>query len=197
VQRRVTADQADEAPVPKIRTERLLLREWCVSDRLPFAAINADPIVMEHFPRRLSADETSAFIDRIVARWMDDGYGLWAVERVEDRTLIGFVGLTSPPWEAAFTPAVEIGWRLARGAWGKGYATEAARATLRFGFETLRLDEILSWTVPANTRSRAVMERLGVAHDPADDFDHPGMPVGSPLRRHVLYRLSRTAWEGR
>lgn len=182
--------------IPRIRTERLLLREWYNGDRDVFAALTADPAVMEHFPALMSRDESDALIDRIVARW-SGGYGLWAVEQVEDAAFLGFVGLASPTWEAEFTPAVEIGWRLSRDAWGHGYATEAARAAIRFGFETVGLEEILSWTVPANLRSRAVMERLGMTHDPADDFDHPAIPAGSPLRRHVLYRLRRSAWEAR
>jgi RimJ/RimL family protein N-acetyltransferase len=180
--------------IPRIRTERLLLREWYDTDRDAFAALNADPTVMEHFPALMSRDESDALIDRIVVRW-SAGYGLWAVEHVEDAAFLGFVGLTSPTWEAAFTPAVEIGWRLSRSEWGHGYATEAARAAIKFGFETVGLDEILSWTVPANLRSRAVMERLGMTQDPAEDFDHPTIQVGSPLRRHVLYRLRRSAWE--
>jgi RimJ/RimL family protein N-acetyltransferase len=183
--------------IPRIRTKRLLLREWRADDREPFAALNADPVVMEHFPGRLTCDESDALVDRIVEQWSRNGYGLWAIERSDDAGFLGFVGLASPACEADFTPAVEIGWRLGRHAWGHGYATEAARAALRFGFETLGLDEILSWTVPSNTRSRAVMERLGMTHDPSDDFDHPGIPVGNPLRRHVLYRLSRVAWEVR
>jgi RimJ/RimL family protein N-acetyltransferase len=152
---------------------------------------------MEHFPSALSLADSDALVDRIIDGWSRRGYGLWAVERVEDHAFLGFVGLSSPAWEADFTPAVEIGWRLGREAWGHGYATEAARAALTFGFGALALGEILSWTVPANVRSRAVMERLGMTRDPADDFDHPAIEAGSPLRRHVLYRLSRTAWEKR
>ena len=116
------------------------------------------------------------------------------MERRDDGAFLGFTGLAPPRFEAAFTPCVEVGWRLAAEAWGHGYATEAARAALAFGFEVRGLDEILSWTVPANLRSRAVMERIGMTHDPADDFDHPNIAVGSPLRRHVLYRLSRERW---
>jgi RimJ/RimL family protein N-acetyltransferase len=179
---------------PGVQTERLLLRAFLDRDREPFAAMNADPRVMEHFPGTLTRDESDALVERIAERWAEDGLGLWAVERREDGAFLGFTGLAPPRFEASFTPCVEVGWRLAVDAWGHGYATEAARASLRFGFEDRDLDEILSWTVPANVRSRAVMERLGMTHDPADDFDHPSLPVGSPLRRHVLYRLSREGW---
>lgn len=180
--------------IPRIHTERLALREWYETDRDAFAVLNADPAVMEYFPALMSRDESDALVDRIVTHW-SAGYGRWAIERTEDAAFLGFVGLTSPKWEAAFTPAVEIGWRLGRAAWCYGYATEAARAAIRFGFEAVGLEEILSWTVPANLRSRAVMERLGMKRDPADDFDHPSIPAGHPLRRHVLYRLERSAWE--
>jgi RimJ/RimL family protein N-acetyltransferase len=185
------------SPVPRLETERLLLREFLDRDRPPFAALNADQRVMEHFPHALTSDESDELVDRIGQRWAEDGLGLWAVERREDGAFLGFTGLAPPRFEASFTPCVEIGWRLAASAWGHGYATEAARASLQFGFEGRGLDEILSWTVPANVRSRAVMERLGMTRDPADDFDHPSLGVDSPLRRHVLYRLSREAWRTR
>ena len=127
-----------------------------------------------------------------------DGFGLWALERRDNGEFIGFTGLAWVPWSAHFTPAIEVGWRLAPKAWGHGYATEAAREAVRFGFEDAGLDEIVSFTVPANVRSRAVMERLGMTHDPVDDFvddfDHPRLAVGHPLRRHVLYRLDRPSW---
>jgi RimJ/RimL family protein N-acetyltransferase len=182
-----------ERSIPRIRTERLLLREWLESDREPFAALNADPVVAEFLGGPLDRAASDALIDRIRAHWASDGHGLWAVERLVDRSFIGFVGLAAPSFEAPFTPRVEVGWRLARSAWGQGFATEAARETVRFGFEDLGLGEIVSFTVPANVRSRAVMERLGMTHDPDDDFDHPGRPPGDPLRRHVLYRLAAAA----
>ncbi len=182
------------SPVPRVETERLVLREFLERDRAPFAALNADARVMEHFPSALTREESDELVDRIGQRWAEDGLGLWAVERREGGAFLGFTGLAPPRFEAVFTPCVEVGWRLATEAWGHGYATEAARAALAFGFEVRGLSEILSWTVPANLRSRAVMARIGMTHDPADDFDHPNIAVGSPLRRHVLYRLSRERW---
>ena len=179
-----------EGAIPRLRTERLLLREWLDGDREPFAALNADPEVAEYLGGPLDRAGSDRLVDRIRARWRSDGHGLWAVERLDDGLFIGFVGLAAPSFDAPFTPCVEVGWRLARSAWGQGFATEAAREAVRFGFEELGLEEIVSFTVPANVRSRAVMERLGMTRDPADDFDHPGRPPGDPLRRHVLYRLS-------
>ena len=180
--------------VPRLETERLILREFLDRDREPFARMNADPRVMEQFPSMLSREESDAFVDRIGQRWTEVGVGLWALERRADGAFLGFTGLAIHLFEAPFMPAVEVGWRLAVDAWGFGYATEAARESLRFGFEDRGLQEILSWTTTTNVRSQAVMERLGMTRDPADDFDHPNVPVGSPLRRHVLYRLSREAW---
>ena len=179
---------------PTISTERLVLRSFSDADRAPFAAMNADPEVMAHFPSRLTGEESDAFVDRILARWETDGHGLWAVEPRDDGAFLGFVGLAAPGFDAAFTPCVEVGWRLARHAWGHGFATEAGRAALGFGFETLALDEIVSFTTVANVRSRAVMERLGMRRDRADDFDHPNLPAGHPQRPHVLYRLRRDQW---
>ena len=176
---------------PTIETERLTLRSFGEADRAPFAAMNADPEVMRHFREPLDRATSDALIDRILEAWEGDNLGLWAVERRLDDTFLGFVGLSIPTFEAHFTPAVEVGWRLARVAWGHGYATEAARAALAYGFETLGLEEIVSFTTVDNDRSRRVMERLGMSRDPADDFDHPGLPAGHPLRRHVLYRLRR------
>jgi RimJ/RimL family protein N-acetyltransferase len=181
-------------PIPRLTTERLALREWRDQDREPFAALNADPHVAAHLSGPLDRAASDAFIDRIVARWASDGHGLWAVERLDDSSFLGFIGLAAPSFEAAFTPCVEVGWRLAPAAWGHGYATEGARAALRFGFDDLGLEEIVSFTIPDNVKSRAVMERVGMTHDPADDFDHPSFPDGHRLRRHVLYRLSRSDW---
>jgi RimJ/RimL family protein N-acetyltransferase len=178
-------------PPVTLRTARLTLRPWCDADRAPFAALNADPEVMRHFPAPLSREESDAFADRIEAKFAADGWGLWALETRETGEFLGFTGLNVPRFEAHFTPAVEVGWRLARSGWGHGYASEAARAALDYGFDTLQLPEIVSFTIPANTRSRAVMERIGMTRDPAGDFDHPSLPPGHPIRAHVLYRIAR------
>ena len=183
------------AAVSELRTERLLLRRWREADKEPFAELNSDPVAMEHFPSLLSREQSDAAVDRFDGLIAEHGWGLWAVEVVASGDFIGFVGLNPPPWEAHFTPAVEVGWRLRREHWGKGYATEAAREALRFGFEDLDLDEIVSFTIPANRRSRAVMEQLGMTRDPADDFDHPNLAEGHPMRRTVLYRLTRSSWQ--
>jgi RimJ/RimL family protein N-acetyltransferase len=183
--------------IPELTTRRLLLRGWRPSDREPFAALNADPEVMRYLSKRLSREESDAFIERITAGWAERGHGLWAVERRSDRAFLGFTGLAWHDFEAPFTPAVEIGWRFGREAWGHGYATEAAAAALAFAFEDLGLDQILSWTTVDNVASQRVMQRIGMHHDPADDFDHPRLPDGHPLRRHVLYRLGRGEWERR
>lgn len=180
------------ATVAELRTDRLLLRAWRPADRDPFAALNADPEVMAHFPAPLRRAESDAMADRIVSRMAASGYGLWAVEAPGVAPFVGFVGLAPIPFEAHFTPALEVGWRMARAHWGAGYATEAARAALAFAFVDLGLDEVVSIAVPANVRSLAVMERIGLTHDPADDFDHPRFEPGHPLRRHVLYRGRRT-----
>jgi RimJ/RimL family protein N-acetyltransferase len=182
------------APVPELRTERLRLRRWRPSDRDGFAALNADPVVMEHFLSTQDRAHSDAFADRIDAHFAGHGWGLWAVELVDTGEFAGFTGLWIPGFEAHFTPAVEIGWRLARAHWGRGVATEAARAAVADGFERLGLDGIVSFTSTGNARSRRVMEKAGLRHDPGGDFDHPSMPVGHRLRRHVLYRIDRATW---
>jgi RimJ/RimL family protein N-acetyltransferase len=181
---------AERSAEPELRTERLTLRRWRDADREPFAAVNADPRVMEFFLAPLSREGSDALVERIEAGFDRHGFGLWALEVRGSGEFIGFTGLAPPEFDAHFTPAVEVGWRLAAPAWGQGYATEAARAAIGFGFERAGLEEIVSMTSATNLRSRAVMERLGMSHDPADDFDHPAIPAGHPLRRHVLYRLS-------
>jgi ribosomal-protein-alanine N-acetyltransferase len=179
---------------PTLTTERLRLRRWGKADHEPFAALNADPLVMEYLPGRLSRAESGRLIARIEAGFERHGYGLWALELRSSGEFLGFTGLEVPSFEAHFTPAVEVGWRLARSAWGHGYATEAGRASLAFGFEEAGLDEIVSTTSVANTRSQAVMKRIGMTRDPADDFDHPELEEGHELRRHVLYRASGANW---
>lgn len=178
-----------------IRTDRLLLRRWRDADRTLFAALNADPEVMVHMQGRMTRDASDAFIDRIESHWDEHGWGLWAVAVPDVAPFIGYVGL----WPANYVtgqPMVEVGWRLAREHWGHGYVTEAAREALRFGFEEVGLEEIVSFTVPQNERSWRVMEQIGLVRDPAGDFDHPRVdPIAySELVRHVFYRLRREDW---
>jgi ribosomal-protein-alanine N-acetyltransferase len=178
-----------DVAVAEIHTERLRLRRWQESDLDPFATLNADPEVMELMAAPLTRAQSDAFVERIEATFDARGFGLWAVEVIETGTFAGFVGLWPPSFDAHFTPAVEVGWRLARHAWGHGYATEAARAATEDGFRRVGLTEIVSFTAVLNRRSQRVMERLGMTRDPAEDFDHPALPPGHRLRRHVLYRL--------
>jgi RimJ/RimL family protein N-acetyltransferase len=175
----------------EIRTTRLRLRPWRATDRELFANLNADPRVMEYFSATLSRQESDALADRIQSHIERHGWGLWAVDILDVAPFAGFIGLAQPRFEAHFTPCTEIGWRLGPQFWGNGYATEGALAALAFGFGRLNLDQIVSFTTQANLRSRWVMERIGMVHDPADDFEHPDMPIGHALRRHVLYRKSR------
>jgi RimJ/RimL family protein N-acetyltransferase len=177
-----------------LRTERLVLRRWRQEDRGPFADMNADPAVMEHFASTLVSAESDAFVDRIEAHFGQHGWGLWAVEVPGRRSFVGYVGLWPATFSAHFTPAVEIGWRLAHEASGHGYATEGARAVLADGFTRLGLDEIVSFAAVANVRSHRVMEKIGMRRDVADDFDHPGIVREGRGRPSVLYRLDRAAW---
>jgi RimJ/RimL family protein N-acetyltransferase len=180
--------------IPTLSTERLLLRPWRVDDLPAFAALNADPRVAEFLPKCLERGESDAFAERIDAHFRQHGFGLWAVEAPGVAPFIGFVGLAVPRFEAHFTPCLEVGWRLAFAHWGRGYATEAARRVLAHAFGPLGRAEIVSFTTVGNRRSRAVMERLSMRHDPADDFLHPALPEGHPQRPHVLYRLARQAY---
>jgi len=170
---------------------RVTLRPWRADDFDALAALNADPRVMQHFPQPLTPEESAAMVGRMRAAIDARGWGNWAVE--VDGRCIGFAGLSVPTFDAHFTPCTEIGWRLAFDAWGRGYATEAARLALAYGFALVGLAEIVSFTATSNRRSMAVMQRIGMSHDPADDFDHPRLP-GHRLQRHVLYRLRRTDW---
>ena len=174
-------------------TKRLRLRQWYAADREPFAALNADLRVMEFFAAPLDRVASDAMADRCQSLIDKRGWGFWAVETKATQEFIGFVGLHTPAPELPFSPCVEVGWRLAFQYWGKGFATEAARGALRVGFELLGLHEIVSFTPVRNLRSRAVMERLGMWKT-SDTFEHPHVPVGSPLQQHCLYRLSREQW---
>jgi RimJ/RimL family protein N-acetyltransferase len=178
---------------PILMTNRLVLRRWRDSDREPFARMNADPRVMEFFASQLSREESDALVDRIEAHFERHGFEPFAAELRGDGSFIGFIGLHIPSFEAHFTPCVEIGWRMAAEYWGQGLATEGGRAVVQYGFQSLSLNEIVAFTVPENTRSLRVMEKLSMTHNPADDFDHPLLPQGHPLQRHVLYRLRRPA----
>ncbi|MDR6215466.1 GNAT family N-acetyltransferase [Paracidovorax wautersii] len=206
-------DPAAPAPIPAnpasidpalLRSPRVRLRQWMPADRAPFAALNADPEVMEHFPAPLDRAESDALADRIEALIDRQGWGFWAAEFVE-RTdsegiakgaFMGFVGLNRPTAPLPFAPCVEIGWRLARPFWGQGLATEGARLALRAGFDALGFHDIVAFTAQRNHRSRAVMERLGMIESPTEAFEHPSVPEGHAVRPHVLYRLARTDWAG-
>lgn len=180
----------------ELRSARVLLRQWREVDAEAFAALNADPEVMRHFPSRLSreASDTMMALARARAKIDERGWGSWALDL--NGECAAFVGLTVPLFEAHFTPCVEIGWRLARKFWGHGYATEAARLCLRYGFETLALGEIVSFTTVLNSPSMRVMERIAMVRNPADDFQHPNLAEGHPMRPHVLYRIARASWRG-
>ena len=177
-----------------IETERLILRKWRDEDRAPFAAINADPEIMRYFPTLMSREESDAYIERTNQKIDQDGCGFFAVERKADGALIGVAGLAILRPELPFPPGYEVGWRFDKAVWGQGYASEAARASLKLGFERFAPEEIIAFTAVDNMKSRAVMVRIGMEHDAAGDFDHPSLPEGHPLRRHVVYRISREAW---
>jgi RimJ/RimL family protein N-acetyltransferase len=179
---------------PQLQTERLLLRRWRPTDLEPFAAMNADAALMEHFPAPLSAEQSDALVQRIERCFEERGYGLWAVEVLDEGAFAGFVGLEPVVDELLpFAPAVELGWRLAQPFWGRGIASEAASAAVALAFEELALTDLVSYTAAINVRSRRVMERLGMCRDPAEDFVHPGLPAMHPLAPHVLYRLDAHA----
>lgn len=182
---------------PMLRTTRLLLRRWAPDDREPFARINADPIVMRYRFKTLTPEESAALLDEIEAGFDRDGFGQWAVERTADKRVIGFAGLEIADAGAPFDPPVHIGWHLAHDAWGYGYATEAAEAVLDFSFGEVGLAQVVAHTTSRNERSRAVMRRLGMTHDPEDDFDGPWYPPGHPNRRFVLYRMTAENWKER
>ncbi|MBA3723100.1 MAG: GNAT family N-acetyltransferase [Parachlamydiaceae bacterium] len=181
-----------------IKTDRLILRPWKEQDLEVFAKLNADSRVMEYFPSTLNREESDQLANRMQAKIAERGWGCWAVSAPGIANFIGFIGLNSvekATFDAPFTPAVEVGWRLATDYWGRGFATEGALAALKYGFETLNLDEIVSFTATQNKRSMQVMERIGMHHDSKDDFDHPKLPDGHHLKRHVLYRLQKNEWK--
>lgn len=174
--------------IPTLETARLRLRPWCDADREPFAAMSADPDVMRYFPATMTRAESDAMVDKILAGFERRGFGWWAVEIPGRAPFAGFIGLSTPSFEAPFVPCVEVGWRLAREHWGRGFATEGATACLDFGFGSLGLAEIVALTTRDNLPSQRVMAKLGMTHDAADDFDHPMIPAGHLLRPHLLYR---------
>jgi RimJ/RimL family protein N-acetyltransferase len=174
--------------IPTLETPRLRLRPWRDADREPFAAMSADSDVMRYFPATMTRLESDAMVDKILTGFERRGFGWWAVEIPGRAPFAGFIGLSTPSFEAPFVPCVEVGWRLAREHWGRGYATEGARACLDFAFGVLHLAEVVAFTARDNVRSRRVMETLGMTHDAADDFDHPMIAPGHPLRPHLLYR---------
>jgi len=181
-----------------LETDRLLLRAWSDDDLDAFAAMCSDPEVMRHFPNVLTREQSEQLVSRARDKRQKDGFCVSPVEVKSTGEFVGFVGLSRPAYNAPlpFDPCVEIGWRLKRSAWGQGYAGEAARAWLRFGFETIGLSEIVAFTIPANVASRKVMERIGMRRDADGDFLHPNLPQDHPMARHVLYRLDKETWQG-
>lgn len=177
----------------EVETERLLLRRWQLKDLQPFALMGKDPRVMKFFPALVTEEETAAMIARINARFLENGFCFWAVERKYDGAFLGFTGLNRPAFTTPASPCVEVGWRLAFEYWGHGYATEAANGSLKYGFDVLGLPEIVAFTAVENARSRAVMDRIGMTRDLGSDFEHPNIPEGHHLRKHVLYRKKKPA----
>ena len=188
-------------PPEQLATSRLRLRQWTEADKEPFAALNADLVVMEHFPAALTRAQSDGLVDRIGAFIDQHGFGFWAADYLPEGggppAFIGFIGLSIPRHDLPFNPCVEVGWRLARPYWGKGLAIEGARLSVRAGFETLGLQEIVAMTQLRNLRSRAVMERLGMAEAVGEEFEHPAVPAGSHARAMCLYRLPRGSWASR
>ncbi len=178
----------------RLETERLILRPRTEQDREAFAVMNADPMVMAHFPKVLDRAESDALLARLMDRWRVEGIAFGGAERRSDGALVGMVGLARVLFPGPVEGAVEIGWRLAREHWGRGYATEAAQTWLAQGFNVMRLREVVSFSVPENRASHAVMERLGMARDPLRDFLHPNLPEGHPLRAHMVWSIGREAW---
>ena len=183
----------DMKPIVEITTDRLLLRAWTALDLIHFAKMNANPLVMKYYPRVMTTDESDVLANKIIDKMLVNGWGFWAVELREDNTFIGFVGLNEPHYELPVKPCVEIGWRLSNDHWGKGYATEAATASMDFAFKTLKLDQIYSFTSLPNTPSRAVMERLGMTNMKSN-FNHPMIPKTHKLSEHFLFKIDKDVW---
>lgn len=181
-------------PILQLESARLLLRQWSDEDLPAFAAMCADPQVMRYFPAPLSRLESAALIGRIRGHFAEHGFGFWALERKDSGAFIGFTGLAVVGFEAGFTPAVEIGWRLAREHWGLGYASEAAWTALRCGFDRLALKDVVAFTTASNQPSQKVMQAIGMHPAPSEDFEHPKLAGDHPLRAHVLYRINREQW---
>lgn len=177
-------------PINFIKTDRIILRSWKNSDLDLFAKLNADPEVMSYFPSPLSKEESDKLALLISQEIENHAMGLWALEIPGVSEFAGFVGIRHIPYKTPFTPAVEIGWRLAQEFWGQGYATEGAIEALKYGFDKMSLPEIVAFTYEGNMPSRRVMEKIKMTYDPEDDFDHPNLPKGHPLRKHVLYRMN-------
>lgn len=178
----------------ELKTERLLLRQWQLDDYPLFAKMNADPIVMEFYPELLNSDASNLMASKLESLIADRSWGLWAVELLDQSQFIGFVGLHEPHYDLPMTPCVEIGWRLSKDSWGKGYATEAAKAALDFAFQRLELEEVYSFTSVVNFKSEAVMKRLGMKNL-LKNFNHPIVPVGHNLSEHVLYKMTKEQWK--
>jgi RimJ/RimL family protein N-acetyltransferase len=179
-----------------LKTKRLILRQWRKEDLKPFSQLNADPKVMEFFPSVLSEEESAATLNAAYIHIEKYGWGKWAAELIETGELIGRIGLEEVDFPSHFSPNIELGYRLAFRHWGKGYALEGAKAAVEYGFKHLHLDEIVAFTPVQNLRSQLVMKKIGMHHDPKDDFDHPKLPDGHSLKRHVLYRINHSEWRG-
>jgi len=177
----------------KLITERLVLRQWQESDYMPFSRMNADPVVMEYYPSTLSEDESNAMADKLKGLISEQSWGFWAIETKNEKEFIGFVGLHKPTYDLPVSPCIEVGWRLAKEYWGRGYATEAAKESLRFAFEELDIGEVYSFASVSNKKSRSVMERLSMS-DTRNNFEHPIIPEGHSLREHVLYKITKKQW---
>lgn len=186
-------------PPGQLATPRLRLRQWTDADKEPFAALNADPVVMEHFATTLTRQQSDSMADRFTAFIDEHGWGFWASDYLPEGggapEFIGFIGLNIPAHDLPFNPCVEVGWRMARPYWGKGLASEGARLSVRAGFEAIGLQEIIAMTQLRNLRSRAVMERLGMREAVGEEFEHPAVPAGSHARAMCLYRLARADWK--